>query len=528
MSLTRYTRFMGLLVCCVVVGICACRSEPEDSPPSATAATSTAAATTTDAADPQPEPSPVVGRVGDQTVTLADFRRATRRMSLFHPSGRWEPVPERVLKAPQFQQSTVLSLIDLSIVRDAARAHGVTVTPEEIEERIAREPGLKALAPLSEQERAERLATIGLTLDDLRVVVTDRIVAERLPDRLIEAPDEQRLWEVYKMLEERVVVEFVSIPNTPEAKTLDAFVRTQRDAIERHYADNTTRYTRPTTRRARIIELHPKGDPDEESDQALRERLSGLRTQAMGGVDFAELARAHSAHTSASRGGDLGFVVRPQRPEAFAVKVGEITEPARGRQEGSWFILKVEEELEAHARPLTAPLRREIAAALLRERAPNPGPLAIARSIHEAWAADLKANAAEEAPKVQAILDREKLRRQTTLKFSAVPGSEAFIPGIGSAPPVMTAAAKLTAAEPLTPAPVFYEGNLYVLRLKEKGNPTRTRFEADKEAFAREYLKAKRRSAVQAHVEKVKAERKVTVNLAPVQEAFGVEDKKPN
>lgn len=90
------------------------------------------------------------------------------------------------------------------------------------------------------------------------------------------------------------------------------------DFYRRHEAD----FARPEQRRVRHLVLAP--------DQgALAARL---RAQLSGGAEFAALARAHSLATSASQGGDIGFLQRdelavPLAEAAFTLGEGEVSAP---------------------------------------------------------------------------------------------------------------------------------------------------------------------------------------------------------
>ncbi len=91
------------------------------------------------------------------------------------------------------------------------------------------------------------------------------------------------------------------------------------------------------------------------------------------GADFATLATQLSKDTTASSGGDLGWVRRRGvNPEigavAFSLPAGQVT-PYPVESLGSWFVLKVEDRRQAPA-PSFAEARVQLTEALLRERVP--------------------------------------------------------------------------------------------------------------------------------------------------------------
>jgi len=105
------------------------------------------------------------------------------------------------------------------------------------------------------------------------------------------------------------------------------------------------------------------------SDADARRRLADLRERIVtGGADFAELARLHSQDASASKGGDLGWVLPgdtvPEFERAFlALKPGEVSQPVR-----SPFGYHLIQLLERRSAGLTPERRRMQARLALKER----------------------------------------------------------------------------------------------------------------------------------------------------------------
>ena len=105
------------------------------------------------------------------------------------------------------------------------------------------------------------------------------------------------------------------------------------------------------------------------SEADARRRLSDLRERIVtGGADFAELARLHSADGSASRGGDLDWVLPGDTVPDFeramaALKPGEVSQPFKSPF--GWHLLQVQER---RAAALTQDRRRLQARLALKER----------------------------------------------------------------------------------------------------------------------------------------------------------------
>jgi parvulin-like peptidyl-prolyl isomerase len=126
--------------------------------------------------------------------------------------------------------------------------------------------------------------------------------------------------------------------------------------LEQFYLDNEDRLTYPEQVRVRHILLAWKLGSTPESRASLREEIAVLLARARLGEDFAALALEHSDDTGTkAAGGDTGLfqrgeMVPPFEAAAFALEIGEISEPVETRF--GLHILKKEEHLQPHLLPL--------------------------------------------------------------------------------------------------------------------------------------------------------------------------------
>jgi peptidyl-prolyl cis-trans isomerase SurA len=104
------------------------------------------------------------------------------------------------------------------------------------------------------------------------------------------------------------------------------------------------------------------------SENEARSRLNALKERLENKADFAELARVHSEDASASRGGDLGWILPGDTVPEFEramnnLKPGEISQPVRSPF--GWHLLQV---LERGAQDVSKERRRMAARQTLRAR----------------------------------------------------------------------------------------------------------------------------------------------------------------
>jgi peptidyl-prolyl cis-trans isomerase D len=151
---------------------------------------------------------------------------------------------------------------------------------------------------------------------------------------------------------------------TPEKRSFDMLVADEArlgqkiaisDAdLRRAYDQNKDQFRVPERVHVRHILLKTTDKPKEEVPK-IQARAEDLLKQIKGGADFAELAKKNSDDPgSASKGGDLGWIVRDQTVKAFeaaafALKPKELSSVIK--TEYGFHILQVLEKEDAHLKP---------------------------------------------------------------------------------------------------------------------------------------------------------------------------------
>jgi peptidyl-prolyl cis-trans isomerase D len=144
------------------------------------------------------------------------------------------------------------------------------------------------------------------------------------------------------------------------------------DEIEAAYRASQAKYTHPEQRRARHILFRVAQDAPEEERQAARDKAADVLARLEAGEDFAELAKELSEDTfSGQRGGDLdwfgrGDMVGPFDAAVFGMAPGD--PPVMVETQFGYHVLEVTDAREAGAIPLDD-VRDEIVSELRLARA---------------------------------------------------------------------------------------------------------------------------------------------------------------
>jgi len=354
-------------------------------------------------------PGEVVARVGDQQITVGEFRRAYQAQMAAYQRAYGGSMNEQLLRQMGIDQQILQQMVDERAAVHEARRLGLTVTDTELASRIYAMPAFQrdgrfagqqiyeqvlrsARPPLTPAEFENSLRR-ALLVDKLRGALTDWItVSDAEADR------------EYRRRNEKVKLEFVTFSGEqfrdevelgdqgiaayfekhkeqyriPEQRKI-RYLLIDTDAIktritvppgdvERAYRQNIEQYTTPEQVRASHILLKTEG-----KDAAdVRKQAEALLTQARAGADFADLARRHSEDEgSAAQGGDLdyfgrGRMVKEFEDVAFELEPGRISDIVESQF--GLHIIKVVDRKPAATTPFED-VKAQIAEQLAFERA---------------------------------------------------------------------------------------------------------------------------------------------------------------
>jgi peptidyl-prolyl cis-trans isomerase SurA len=253
------------------------------------------------------------------------------------------PAPSQE-EALSLKLSILDELINSDILLDQATKMNLIASDAEVEDKFT-----ESKSPYTEEEFQKKLKDSGLTVDDLR-------------------GDLRRQLSIDKLLNREVVAK-ISITDQDIANFYNAN-RSQFNLAETQYHV------------ARIV-VTPRPDPtihNRKNDKASNEAEAGrkivmLEKQLEAGTDFSELAMDYSEDSSASTGGDIGFVGESSlnqsdpalKKAVLSMKPGQVSNPIQTK-DGSYSILKLIAKEPAGDRQLTDPQVQQAIRDALRSR----------------------------------------------------------------------------------------------------------------------------------------------------------------
>jgi len=227
--------------------------------------------------------------------------------------------PPHIIKSykERMRKDALNELIETQLVGAKIKESNIVVTEDEIEAHIR-----------------EIIVSEGLTLEELKILIESHGSTFEKWKEMMQFP--KRL--AFTKLVEPKIAGKVNI--------------TEEDARE-FYNKNESQYKTPEQVKASHIlirpdETDPNADPNE-AEAAAKAKAEQLLEKIKAGADFAELARANSACSSAAKGGDLGLfakgrMVPPFEKAAFELEVGQVSNVVKTRF--GYHIIKVTDHKE--------------------------------------------------------------------------------------------------------------------------------------------------------------------------------------
>ncbi len=334
-----------------------------------------------------------MAKVGDYYISIHEYDRYYQQLAEMYRKQLRDSFSEDMLRQMNLKKQALNMLVDRYVISRAAQGLGLTVTPDEIQQKLIEFPVFQTEGRFDKKrydfilrqnrmnpETFEQQMGHDLTVQKVeafikrRTMVTkEEIQAQfRLNYTLIQVAyalfdpkafetqiksDEKSLEDFYQQHLDRYKdpekrqISYMLF--NPESYQFDTQVTEKQ--IKDYYEDHAADYRKEQEVRARHILFSLKEDTPEADIDKIRAGAEKVLAEAKQGKDFTELARQYSQDPSVSEnGGDLGYFTRGRMAPAFAdaafsLKSGEISELVRSPF--GFHIIKVE---DVHPEKLTS------------------------------------------------------------------------------------------------------------------------------------------------------------------------------
>ena len=328
--------------------------------------------------------SNVLASIGGSNITTADLQRT---------------IQARFRNSRQTDQSRIIptvagSMLDEMILQRAlisqAKKMGIEVSDQELGQTLQSIPWLTQNGSFIGMDHYQDVIyqQTGMSVPEFEAELRNKLLQDKIRGVVtdgVEVPPQEVLQE-FQHRNAKAKIEYVLFDPSQFIKA----VRVSSEALEAFFKKDPDRYKLPEQRKVRYVLIDPdhvRGQvkvTDEEARQYYTQHLSDYRisdrvkvahilfktagktpaeaaaiekkardvlNQIKGGADFADLAKKYSEDTTASNGGELGWVVRGQTVKefedtAFSMKPGQVSDLVKTVY--GIHILKLEDKQTAH------------------------------------------------------------------------------------------------------------------------------------------------------------------------------------
>jgi peptidyl-prolyl cis-trans isomerase D len=493
--------------------------------------------------------SDTIAKVEGHEITAGEFRRTYQAQLQAYRSAYGANMNDQLLKQLGIEQQILQQMVDERAALAEAERLGITVSDEEVRQRIFAMPAFQENGGFIGEQRYQQLLRMqrppmmpsefetnvrhGLTVEKLRASLTDWLA---VPDKELE--------EVYRRRNDKIklaVVTFNADSFRGQATASDADVASHFEAhkddfkipekrkiryvlldidairakvvvpqadIEKAYNSSIEQYTTPEQVRASHILLKTEG----KTDADVKAKAEAILKQAKAGADFAELAKKNSEDESnAKNGGDLDYFGRgrmvPEFDQAvFAMQPGQISDLVKTQY--GYHIIKLVDKKSAATRSL-AEVRQQLTDQLAYERA-------------QAQAADLAAKLEKQVSK-PADLDKVAKAEGLTVQESGFFAREEPILGLGPAPEATNKAFEMKPGD--VAGPLRASRGFVFETLVAKQDPYVPKLDEVKERVRDEVIKQKARDLSTQKAAELAAKLKAAPDFEKAAKAAGFEAK---
>ncbi len=243
--------------------------------------------------EPEKDPNEVIATVNGQNILRLELDRILDKARKRMNKSNLHLVEEKIIN----------DLLTQAVLKQFIKKEGIQIGPNRIEQEIEKFRENIKKNPATQGKSLETLLEDqGGSLEELRVALDISFSIDEYLEKTI--PDED---------------------------------------IEKYFTENISNFNGETVTASHIL-VDTKGVEDEAKLKEAKEKIDKIKEELDAGVDFVQLAKAHSDCPSAKAGGDLGVItsgemVKEFTEVAFATEVNSISEPVK--TQFGYHIIKV-------------------------------------------------------------------------------------------------------------------------------------------------------------------------------------------
>ncbi len=437
-------------------------------------------------------------RVGDRTVSVVELDRSVANQTQRYRESLGASFDER--SALPF----IVNVAASGMLRTALLAHlgeqmGLRVSDREVVAQIRAMPGAldekgqldrAILRDFAERAYGTERRFHAVLRDELLAAKTERVIEESV------AVSDSEVSDAIRYAREEVQILAVKLDGSqarPDAEVSEdagkALLQKDPERVRKAVQDRRDEIDTPEQVRARHILVSLARGADDATKAAARARIEAARARIEEGEDFGAVAKEMSEDSgSKASGGDLGFfrrgaMVKEFEDAAFALEPGMLSHIVES--DFGLHLIRVEEKKAAVVVPYD-----EAASRVAQDLARLDAGVELARKQADELSASVRdGKALEDAAREKQL----PILRPAGIRRSA----EAWIPDLGPAPEILTAAFGLTPEKPSDPTVHKLGDNVFVLiQLVSHEAPSDAEVEAALPT-ERERVLGERRTAVQ-------------------------------
>jgi peptidyl-prolyl cis-trans isomerase D len=364
----------------------------------------------------------------------------------------------------KLQKEVIDSLVNRSLILQAAHQQGIIIGAEEIRDFLRKIPQFQENGQFSVLKYKELIRGQGMSEARFEEKIVEDLLVQKMNGMYQKITADDKMIQEQEDLVSKIKLdiafikknkgELVSDSELSQAE-VESYATANSGKIATYFKEHTKEFTVEEAAKAQHILI--KITPEFPEDKALA-KIKEIAAQVKGD-NFSDLAKKYSEDPgSKDRGGDLGFFTREKMvkefsDQAFATPVGQVSPPFKSSF--GYHILKVNERTEAK-QPKLEDVKMQIAKKLLKEEKVGGAVAAIKKELATPASAE-------------AMVKQKGWTWDSTGPFGL---GDMMIPKVGDNPQVISAAMSLDEKNPVFKDVIEKDGVYYIVKFKslEKSN----------------------------------------------------------